>query len=268
MFKKICYDVSNNIERVAMSIVDDRGYNQGFKPSASVRIRTQRRVDHLYDSIQPTTGSHQLLEIGCGTGEYANLLAQNKAIQVTAADICLPFIREAQQRYQLPNLHFACVDFTDTGAITSLFGEQAFDSVVGNGILHHMYYHIDAVLQKIHAILKPGGVLAFIEPNIHNPYIACIFSIPFARRYARLEPAEMAFSASFITERLVAAGFVGVSVEYYDFLVPGTPPAMIESVIAFGTWAERVPGIKMLAQSLSIRAYKPARGTAEEAHVT
>lgn len=251
-----------------MSIVDDRGYNQGFKPSTSVLIRTKRRVNHIFHSIQPIIGAHQLFEIGCGTGEYANLLAQNTSIYVTAADICAPFIEEAKHRYQQPNLQFACVDFTDTGAITALFGDQAFDSVVGNGILHHMYYHIDTVLLKIRAILKPGGVLSFIEPNIHNPYIATIFSIPFARKFARLEPAEMAFSSSFITDRLIAAGFVGVKVEYYDFLVPGTPTAMIDTVIAVGAWAERVPGVKMLAQSLSIRAYKPVANTTEDSHVT
>lgn len=247
-----------------MSIVDDRGYNQGFKPSASVRIRTQRRVDHLLHSIQPIHGVHHLLEIGCGTGEYANLLAQNTSIHVTAADICVPFIAEAKDRYQLPNLDFACVDFTDTGAITSLFGDQAFDSVVGNGILHHMYYHIDTVLLKIRAILKPGGVISFIEPNIHNPYITTIFSIPLARQFARLEPTEMAFSASFITDRLIAAGFVGVEVEYYDFLVPGTPTALIDTVIAVGAWAERVPVVKKLAQSLSIRATKPVAERSED----
>ena len=97
-------------------------------------------------------------------------------------------------------------------------GDQAFDSVAGNGILHHVFYHIDTVLLKIRAILKPGGVLSFIEPNIHNPYIVTIFSIPFARKFARLEPAEMAFSSSFITDRLIAAGFVVVTVEYHDIL--------------------------------------------------
>jgi 2-polyprenyl-3-methyl-5-hydroxy-6-metoxy-1,4-benzoquinol methylase len=146
-----------------------------------------------------------MLEIGCGTGEYANLFAQHAGLHVVAADICVPFIEEARRLYQSTNLQFECIDFTDTAAINAQFGDQAFDSVVGNGILHHMYSHIDEVLSKLHALLKPGGRFAFLEPNLYNPYIATIFQIPLARKWARLEPSEMAFSASFIAERLQKA---------------------------------------------------------------
>ena len=239
-----------------MSIVDDRGYNQGFKPSAAVRIRNQRRVNHILQAIQPIAPHHQMLEIGCGTGEYANLFAQQAGLHVVAADICVPFIEEARRLYQSPNLQFECIDFTDTAAINAQFGNQAFDSVVGNGILHHMYYHIDEVLSKLHALLKPGGRFAFLEPNLYNPYIATIFQIPFARKWARLEPSEMAFSAAFIAERLQKSGFDDISVEYHDFLIPGTPAALIQPVIAVGAVLERIPLINMLAQSLSIRARK------------
>ena len=239
-----------------MSIVDDRGYNQGFKPSTTVRVRNQRRVDHILQAIQPIAPHHQMLEIGCGTGEYANLFAQHAGLHVVAADICVPFIEEARQLYQSTNLQFECIDFTDTAAINAQFGNQAFDSVVGNGILHHMYYHIDEVLNKLHALLKPGGRFAFLEPNLYNPYIATIFQIPIARKWARLEPSEMAFSASFIAARLQKAGFDDISVEYCDFLIPGTPTALIQPVIAVGAVLERIPLINMLAQSLSIRARK------------
>lgn len=239
-----------------MSIVDDRGYNQGFKPSTAVRIRNQRRVSHILQAIAPIHAGHQMLEIGCGTGEYAHLFAQQANLHVVAADICVPFIVAARQRYQLPNLQFECIDFTDTTAVNTQFGSQAFDSVVGNGILHHMYYHIDEVLGKLHALLKPGGRFAFFEPNLYNPYIATIFQIPIARRWARLEPSEMAFSGAFIASRLQNAGFTAVCVEYRDFLVPGTPTALIKPVIALGGVLEHIPVVRMLAQSLSIRACK------------
>jgi SAM-dependent methyltransferase len=239
-----------------MSIIDDRGYNQGFKPSTTVRVRNQRRVDHILQAIHPIAPHHQMLEIGCGTGEYAHLFAQQADLHVVAADICVPFIEEARRLYQSPNLQFECIDFTDTAAINAQFGDQAFDSVVGNGILHHMYYHIDEVLAKLYALLKPGGTFAFLEPNLYNPYIATIFQIPIARKWARLEPSEMAFSASFIAARLQQAGFGEIRVEYHDFLVPGTPTALIQPVIAIGDVLENSPVVNMLAQSLSIRARK------------
>lgn len=239
-----------------MSIIDDRGYNQGFKPSAAVLVRNKRRVDRILQAIEPIAPGHQMLEIGCGTGEYAHLFAQQSGLHVVAADICVPFIEEARRLYQSPNLQFACIDFTDTTAINAQFGDQAFDSVVGNGILHHMYYHIDEVLSKLRALLKPGGRFAFLEPNLFNPYCATIFQIPIARKWARLEPSEMAFSASFIAARLQKAGFDDICVEYRDFLIPGTPTALIQPVITVGAVLERIPLINMLAQSLSIRARK------------
>jgi ubiquinone/menaquinone biosynthesis C-methylase UbiE len=159
-----------------MSIVDDRGYNQGFKPSAAVRIRNQRRVNHILQAIQPLTPQHQMLEIGCGTGEYANLFAQHTGVHVVAADICVPFIEEARRLYQSPNLQFECIDFTDTPAINAQFGDQAFDSVVGNGILHHMYYHIDEVLAETVCIIKTRWYICLSLNPIYIIPILLLFS--------------------------------------------------------------------------------------------
>ena len=41
---------------------------------------------------------------------------------------------------------------------------------------------------------NPGGGLAFIEPNFLNPYCAFIFGTRVGRRFAKLEPDEMAFT--------------------------------------------------------------------------
>ena len=241
-----------------MSIIDDRGYNQGFKPSPSLAIRNQQRVAHLLRCLHITSTPHQMLEIGCGTGEYAALLASQPHVAVLGTDICQPFVDYAQQHYAKANLQFACFDFTNTIEVHNHIGDTRFDSVVGNGILHHMYYHLDDVLQHIRKLLVPGGRIAFMEPNLYNPYIAAIFQIGILRTWAKLEPSEMAFSRSAIATALRRAGFVHVHVEYRDFLVPGTPAALIRPVQAIGAVLEHVPGIQMIAQSLLISAQKPA----------
>ncbi|MFM7677255.1 MAG: class I SAM-dependent methyltransferase [Roseiflexaceae bacterium] len=240
-----------------MSIVDDRGYNQGFKPSASLAIRNARRVAHLLRCVHPLVAPHHMLEIGCGTGEYAAILAQHPAVTILGTDICQPFIDYARQHYGGVNINFACFDFTDSTEVTAHVGSTQFDSVVGNGILHHMYYHIDSVLGHIWQLLRPGGRLAFMEPNLYNPYIAAIFCIPTLRRWARLEPSEMAFRRQVIVDALMRAGFVDITVEYRDFLVPGTPALLVTPVVALGAVCERIPLINMLAQSLLISARRP-----------
>jgi SAM-dependent methyltransferase len=240
-----------------MSIVDDRGYNQGFKPSPSLAIRNARRVAHLLHCVQPIVAPHHMLEIGCGTGEYAALLAQHPAVTVLGTDICQPFIDYARQQYGGVNIDFACFDFTNSTEVAAHVGSKQFDSVVGNGILHHMYYHIDQVLGHIWQLLLPGGRMAFMEPNLYNPYIAAIFCIPTLRRWARLEPSEMAFRRQVIVDALMRAGFVDISVEYRDFLVPGTPAMLVKPVVALGAVIERIPMVNMLAQSLLISARRP-----------
>ena len=139
---------------------------------------------------------------------------------------------------------FSCCDFN---------GRQ-FDHIIGNGILHHLYFQLDEALTTIKKLLKPGGKIIFLEPNIYNPYCWVIFSFPFFRKKAHLEPAEMAFSKSFITKKLHSVGYENIKVGYRDFLLPGIPRFLVNPSIAVGALAERIPLLKMWSQSIFITA--------------
>jgi hypothetical protein len=67
----------------------------------------------------------------------------------------------------------------------------------------------------------------------------------------------MAFRRQVIADALIRAGFVDISVEYRDFLVPGTPALLVQPVVALGAVIERIPMVNMLAQSLLISARRP-----------
>jgi hypothetical protein len=128
--------------------------------------------------------------------------------------------------------------------------------IVGNGILHHLYYHLDSFLPALARWLVPGGRLIFWEPNLYNPYIYLIFSYAWFRRRARLEPEEMAFTRTFIRRKLAAAGFHDIQVDTRDFLVPNTPAPLINTVVAIGPYLERIPLVRHWAQSVFLRARK------------
>ncbi len=130
-----------------------------------------------------------------------------------------------------------------------------FDYVIGNGILHHLYYNLDQSLINLHKLLKPGGKIIFIEPNIYNPYVALIFKIPYLRKKAFLEPDEMAFSAKFIEQKLKTACFSKCKIEIRDFLLPNVPKALINPVIKLGNVLEKTP-LTYIAQSIFISAEK------------
>lgn len=231
------------------SIVDDRGFNQGFELVKSTEVRMRRRAAWMLNEMDKSN-SASVLEIGCGTGEVSYWMALQSAHHILGTDLCVPFIEEAQKKFLLPNLSYEVLDFNKPEQVQG----RIFDYIVGNGILHHLYYHLDNALCTLHQLLKPGGKIIFMEPNIYNPYCAFIFN--YARKWANLEPDEMAFSKSFIEKKLYAAGFNTVDVQYKDFLLPGIPDFLIQPSIAVGNVLEKMPIVKMVSQSLFIVAVK------------
>ncbi len=233
------------------SIKDEKGYNQGFELVESTRVRMMRRTG-LFLEVMDKVPGRKALEIGCGTGEVSYWMAQQTPLSVLGTDISELFITNANKEYQLPNLSFRVLDFNQPDEMV----RNNYDYVFGNGILHHLYYTLDESLKNIMGLLKPGGKMVFMEPNIYNPYCQLIFKIPTLRKWANLEPDEMAFSASFIRKKLEQAGYTDIKVTYRDFLLPGIPAFMIKPSIAIGNIAEHIPLVKNISQSIFIEATK------------
>jgi 2-polyprenyl-3-methyl-5-hydroxy-6-metoxy-1,4-benzoquinol methylase len=231
------------------SIIDDRGYNQGFELTNSTQIRMKRRADWMIQSMD-LNHPRSILEIGCGTGEVSYWIALNSGHNVLGTDLCAPFIHDASTKYKLPNLSYDVLNFNHI----EHFSEQRFDYIIGNGILHHLYYSLDSALVNLKKLLKPGGSIIFIEPNIYNPYCALIFNIPILRKIANLEPDEMAFSASYIEKKLLVAGFKKTKTRYVDFLLPGIPDVLVRPSIFIGSIVEKLPLINKISQSIFIEA--------------
>lgn len=232
------------------SVKDDRGYNQGWVDSKSTRIRASRRCDYMISNMEPFAGK-SVLEIGCGRGENSVMLAERTGMSVLGTDLCVPFIERARQNNILSNLKFEVLDFNSPD---SFLGKQ-FDYIVGNGILHHLYYNLDTALKNMKNLLKAGGKLIFMEPNLKNPYIYFIFSYNVFRKVANLEPAEMAFTKKFAKRKLEMAGFKNIQVEYKDFLLPGVPDWTINPSVYLGAFLEKTP-LRIISQSLGISAEK------------
>lgn len=233
------------------SIKDDRGFNQGFKLVKSTEVRMRRRAELLLSETEAPEGK-SILEIGCGTGEVSFWMAEQTPAKVVGTDLCVPFIEEAKTKFQLPNLRYDVLDFNK--AIE--FKGEKFDYIVGNGILHHLYHHLDDALLNMMQLLNEGGKIVFLEPNYHNPYVYLIFTNPHLRKLANLEPDEMAFSRSFINKKLHKAGYTNIRVDYKDFLLPGIPDMLIKPSITAGNILEKVPLAKNMSQSIFIRAEK------------
>jgi 2-polyprenyl-3-methyl-5-hydroxy-6-metoxy-1,4-benzoquinol methylase len=238
------------------SIIDERGFNQGFKLTEAQQIRLQRRAESIIAEMHlsvalPARRQIHILELGCGTGELAYRLAALSGARVTGVDLSAKFIHHATVAHSHPGLRFIVADLSKESPTTEY---DRYHFIVGNGILHHLFHRLDSFLPALARWLLPGGRLIFWEPNLYNPYIFLIFTFSFFRRLARLEPDEMAFTRTLISRKLTAAGFHDIQVDTRDFLLPNTPTFLIKPIVALGHKMERIPLIRHWAQSIFLRA--------------
>jgi ubiquinone/menaquinone biosynthesis C-methylase UbiE len=70
------------------------------------------------------------------------------------------------------------------------FADGSFDVAYGSSILHHL--NLDDALAEVFRVLRPGGRIAFTEPNILNPQVTIMFRLGLTKKYFGVSPDEMA----------------------------------------------------------------------------
>jgi 2-polyprenyl-3-methyl-5-hydroxy-6-metoxy-1,4-benzoquinol methylase len=111
--------------------------------------------------LRPLAGKH-VLEIGCGDGEAAVLLASLGA-RVTGVDVSARSIDLAESRAELSGVRdrtcFVCAPL-----MRAELPRRSFDAVWGDGILHHVIDEIDGVMERVVTWAKHGATCVFTEP--------------------------------------------------------------------------------------------------------
>jgi ubiquinone/menaquinone biosynthesis C-methylase UbiE len=213
--------------------------------SPAGKLRWQRRVKMLSSVLND---NFKVLELGCGTGYFTRELVKLK-VHVTAIDISPELIDVAKSEIKSEN-----VSFEVQNAYEMTYDSNQFDAVIGSSVLHHL--DIVKAVTEIYRVLKPGGMIAFTEPNMLNPQIALQKNIPWLKRKLGDSPDETAFFSWKIKKLLNRAGFVEIQATPFDFLHPAIPPKLINTVLGISKIAEKTPLLKAIAGSLFIRAVK------------
>lgn len=131
--------------------------------SDSDALRTELLYPFLIDIIQKSAPQH-VLDIGCGNGLFANILA-NKNIQVTAFD--------GDSMIQLANQHFAhkniTYDIQDANQKLP-YASESFDYITANLVLMDIE-DINNTLSEAYRVLSPRGkfLITILHPAFTPP---------------------------------------------------------------------------------------------------
>jgi ubiquinone/menaquinone biosynthesis C-methylase UbiE len=98
-----------------------------------------------------------VLEIGCGTGVHARLLAESGA-RLTAVDLTDTAIELTTRRLDLHGLE---ANVLQADAERLPFDDASFDFVWSWGVIHHSS-RTEAVLAEVARVLRPGGTFALM----------------------------------------------------------------------------------------------------------
>ena len=153
--------------------------------SPAGRIRAERRARFLIDSAHLKPGV-RCLEIGAGTGEFTQRLAQS-GCELDALEISPATAEVCQQR--VGTSARVLVGNVETGA--GLSTDHQYDAIVGVSVLHHV--NLDLTFAKTFPLLRPGGRFAFSEPNMANPQVWGERHIALVKRVRHVTEHETAF---------------------------------------------------------------------------
>jgi len=170
------------------------GFEDQFRGSATA-IR-----ERLQDYLTVFAGQQDVLDIGCGRGEFLDLLRQ-QGISARGLDINHEMVEVCRQRG---------LDATEGDALSYLraLPDESLGGIFAAQVVEHLEPdYLVAFLQRAGEVLRPGGVLALETVNV-----ACWFAFfqSYVRDITHVRPLHPETLAYFVR----ASGFPQVEVQY------------------------------------------------------
>ena len=126
-------------------------------PGKRRQFASYLNVVSRYVELGPTT---RILEIGTGTGWFPIMCSLN-GLQCKGLEISPQLVDHARalgRRYGVePDIDLGNIEESEVG-------EDAYDVIIASSVFEHVE-HWEQALRRVHAALKPGGVLFFSSTN-------------------------------------------------------------------------------------------------------
>lgn len=142
---------SDNVKRF-----DDAAAQWEEKPQ---RVLLARKVSEAIRRVIPLTATMQVLEYGCGTGMLSRALSPqvHNILAVDTSPQMLEVLRQKAAEEKISNIETLSHDLS-----TTPLPNTGFDLAMSSMTLHHIP-DTETVLQRLFAILRPGGFLAVAD---------------------------------------------------------------------------------------------------------
>lgn len=135
-------------------------YDQSHPGGRTSRCHRQKLL-HIAEKLRLQAGD-RVLEVGVGTGVHADWIQRLCDINIAGIDLSPEMIDIARARLG------DTVDLRIGAAESLPFESESFDGIFCCATLHHVADKQQAVCEMAR-VVKPGGRIAFSEPNILNP---------------------------------------------------------------------------------------------------
>lgn len=145
------------------------------------------REQAAYDAYAEVIGrftapNGKVLDLGCGTYRTP-LLIHQRGFTTTGCDI---FSEEKLREYRA-HLPRSGVELISYDGATLPFADKTFDTVASLCVFEHVT-NVEAILTEISRVLKPGGRMIIIGPNLSGPHRAALAMTKLLKGQARYGP--------------------------------------------------------------------------------
>jgi 2-polyprenyl-3-methyl-5-hydroxy-6-metoxy-1,4-benzoquinol methylase len=168
--------------------------------------------DRIWKDVVPSLEGHRVLDVGCGLGFDAVLLARN-GFDVTGVDISPRSVERSTMLAKLTGTDSRCRFLIADLNSANVDELGRFDVVFGRAVLHHLTVRpLAETLTMLRTNLSRNGRMIFIEPLDKNPVV--LLNRRFLDVYDRT-PTEKPVNLRETLEAFRMAGFSVTHREYY-----------------------------------------------------